>query len=360
MSFRILRERISRIVSALLLTAGLAAGDADASELLDPLPVRDGFLLTQGFLQPGGWSAEIPESQWKLEVTSTSANSFAKSRLFAESLRELDDEAVSIRSAADQFKGPLFVVDGEVQTTTFRAVRSYGDGFRFAIDLPVVSYHGGWADEIIEGFHEAFELRDDERPFASQDDYFVRVPGRTFDASNGMMGSEIGDVAVHGAWSRPYRGSETLRWGIVTSLELPTGDASTLRGSGSPDASIGLMASRTGRRLTAHASAFMTRLGEHETLGTPAQFVSSGSAGIGWKATGSTALLLQAGTWESPLRDLGFEELSDAVWQVTVALRHMINDRTAIHIAVGENVKSFENSSDLVVQIGLTKRSKRW
>lgn len=350
---------ILRIGSALLLAAGLAGGEAGASELLDPLPVRDGFLLTQGFLQPGGWSPAAQHSQWKLELTSTSANSFAKSRLFAESLRELDDESVSIRHAADRFNGPLFVVDGEVQTTTFRAVRSYGDGFRFAIELPVMSYEGGWADEVIEGFHEAFGLRDDERPFARQDDYFVRVPGRTFDATNGMVGSEIGDIALHGAWSRPYRGSETVRWGVVTSLELPTGDASTLRGSGSADASFGLMASHTGRRMTAHASAFMTRLGEHETLGTPVQFVSSGSAGIGWKATGSTAVLLQAGTWESPLRELGFAELSDAIWQVTVALRHMITDRTAIHIAVGENVKSFENSSDLVVQIGLTRLPKR-
>lgn len=321
--------------------------------MLAPLPIRDGFLLNQGFLQPRLEDAAGPYGSWQLSVTADSANSFAKSPVVAERLRTVVPDDDAIEEVTRELDIPAFVIDAEALTTRLRFSGSVTRRIALSAEVPIVSYGSAWSDPLIEDFHSSFGLEDDERPWFRRNGYTVLLAGSDFQQGAPLQGTAIGDVTISGRFNLSGSWDSPSSLAAVAAVELPTGDPETLRGSGNTDASLGLLYSRVSGRLAIHAAAHATSLGANDRIGTSHQVLGSAAWSLAWLSTPATALVLQGSISESPLAQLRFAELAPPVRQLSLGIRHRLLDGTSVHVAVGENVKDFENSSDLVIQIGL-------
>src|SRR5260370_42503710 len=99
------RSFVRRAAAAVAFCAALAPGVCAQSELLDPLPVRDQFLLNNGFFffEPAA-APVLEDGTWSLEMHSAVSNTFAKSAWVSRSL----EFRTQRRSAAEQLQDPRF------------------------------------------------------------------------------------------------------------------------------------------------------------------------------------------------------------------------------------------------------------
>src|SRR5438105_1431905 len=121
-------EMRSIILAMLIAVPALAQSASD--DLLAPLPIRDAFLLSNGFFFFTPEPARVlGDENWLLTVHLADANTFAKSEWITRSLEGQTMRAQALQALSDpRFRSsdPLFLVDGQTHRTDISLRRGIG------------------------------------------------------------------------------------------------------------------------------------------------------------------------------------------------------------------------------------------
>lgn len=207
----------------------------------------------------------------------------------------------------DDHNAEVLIIDTEIRTLSVALRHRIGERFEVGLDVPYVSFSGGFLDNVVYEFHETFgfsnSLREGPR---DQFRLYVEKDGEIlYDATETSSG--IGDVQLSGAMRL---GRATLR----ASVKLPTGDADKLTGSGATDVAAGIYAGGATtllqRRLSYSGFAGVLALGDGDVLSTlQKNVVPYGGFALRWHATErfalATQLYAQGQYLDSELDELG-------------------------------------------------------
>ncbi|MCH7904708.1 MAG: DUF3187 family protein [Armatimonadetes bacterium] len=251
-----------RLLPLLLLWPAIAA-----AQLFDPIPTRNHRSASLIYLRLP------PASERRLKL---GEQSVVYSLVVANEFRRV---------------GPI---DEDAETSRWELLGTWGvgNGTEVFVVLPLPDRGGGFLDSVIDWWHNSIlgdrnALRDGTPRGRSIIQF----------GSDGPFGSAfgIGDIAVGVGWT-PGRG--TL---IRFAVELPTGNASQLLGSGGVDAGLFLDGSvPLSTRLTLHGSLGWTAQGRGTALSRPRSMVLSSSLALTWQLTSVEALTLQWNAEQSP------------------------------------------------------------
>ena len=337
------------------------AQELDPSGLLGPLPVRDQYLLSNGFFFFEPEDAHVlDEDAWLVDVHGADSNTFAKSRWISHNLDGDTDRRTGAQTLGlirmDEGQS-VFLVDGEIHRVTITAHRGWGKNLEVGIAIPFATIGGGSSDGFIERFHAAFHLGDNQRVAMerNRETIFIRTDSRTY-YRQGAAGTQLGDIALTGKYELPALEDPHLALSVEGALELPTGNAQTLDGSGSLDGGVQLLATRDYGRRRVHASAGILLLGRNGALGTRAQFVITDSIGVSQQLAERTSATAQINISQSPFRSIGAPELTRRSYQLTVGVQHAVGSSMTAYAGVVENLITYQNSADAGLIWGLARR----
>jgi hypothetical protein len=138
-------------------------------------------------------------------------------------------------------RGDRLIIDSEVYDLTLRARYGITDKWGAGIEIPVVFQTGGILDNFIIDFHETFGFRAGSRTEAPKNRFLYSLSrnGREqFRIDNSNYG--LGDIRLTAGYG--LYNYENNAVSIRASLKLPTGNSDDLRGSGSTDLAVWLIA----------------------------------------------------------------------------------------------------------------------
>jgi hypothetical protein len=338
-----------------------ASQNQEHGNLLGPLPVRDQYLLSNGFFffEPEG-AKVIDDDDWLIDLHGADSNTFAKSRWISHNLAGDTDRRTGAQTLGlirmDEGQA-VFLVDGEISRVTITAHRGLGRNLEVGIAIPFATIGGGTSDGFIEGFHAAFHLGDNQRVAMqrNRETVFIRTDDRTYYRQR-AGGTQLGDVALSAKYELSAFEDPHLALSIEGALELPVGNVQTLDGSGSLDGGVQLLATRNYGRSRVHASAGVLLLGHNGALGTKTQFVITDSIGISHLLAERTSATAQITISQSPFRTIGAPELTRRSYQMTAGLQHAIGQNLTAYAGVVENLITYQNSADAGFVWGITRR----
>ncbi|MEA2163051.1 MAG: hypothetical protein QOK37_1178 [Thermoanaerobaculia bacterium] len=352
---------ILTLLAVCVLALPAAGQERDHGDLLGPLPVRDQYLLSNGFFffEPAP-ARVLASNDWLVDVHSADSNTFAKSRWISHNLAGDTDRRTGSQTLGiirmDEGQ-TVFLVDGEIHRTTITAHHGLGANLEVGIAIPFATIGGGTSDGFIERFHAAFHLGDNQRVAMqrNRETVYVHTDERTYFREH-TSGAQIGDIALSAKYELTALEDPQLAISIESAIELPTGDAQTLDGSGSLDGGVQLLATRDYGRSRIHASAGVLVLGHNGPLGTKSQFVITDSIGISSLIAGRTSATAQVTISQSPFRTIGAPELTRRSYQMTVGLQHAIGRSLIAWAGIVENLITYQNSADAGFVWGIARR----
>lgn len=348
------------MVSLAIVSSALAQEADVRDSLLAPLPIRDQFLLSNGFFffSPEGPSV-LDDGVWSFSTQTTDANTFAKSAWISHSLEGRTGRAAARDALADprfHIADSLFFVDGETHRTDFTLRRGFGSHLELMAALPLTRTGGGWSDRLIESAHQIMNIGNAGRETLrrNHETVYLRDGDQTYMRTRGN-GFAVGDLTLSAKYELAPMEDEHVKLAVVGAVELPLASAQTLDGSGSIDGGIEVVASRDFDHSRVNASIGILRLGANQPLGTRPQFLMTNTVGIAHNLTTSSAVVAQLTVSESPFRKLDLPEFSRRTYQLSTGVRRQFGPYF-LHAAFIENVVTFENSADAGFAWGVSRR----
>lgn len=200
-------ERIVIFCRAVLVGLLLLAGGSVHAQELDPFRAPN-LSPPIAIIGLPLWS-DVPDST-AFGFTTEFANHYRLSR-------RLDDQ---------------LILDGETMRIRGYLEQPFGDGWALGIDVPYYSQSGGFLDDVVDGWHSAFNLPDgnrNARPEGLIEFDLSDAAGSFFSLSRSDSG--LGDIQLSVARRIGNRTGTVLR----AAVKLPTGDEDLLAGSGKTD-----------------------------------------------------------------------------------------------------------------------------
>ena len=209
--------------------------------------------------------------------------------------------------------GEVLIIDGESRVLNLSLRRRIGDTVEVGVEIPYISYSGGFLDGVIYNFHDLVGLSNSTRegPEDLFRMYFEKDGVTQFDLMQAESG--IGDVQLTAALQLER---VTLRAG----LKAPTGDPDKLTGSGAADASLGVHGGGKTevlqRPLDYSGFAGILALGDGDVLPTlQRDVVPYAGIALRWHATERFALATQVYA-QGPYSKAHLDELSGNTFQL--------------------------------------------
>jgi hypothetical protein len=259
---------------------------------------------------------------------------------------------IASHAMAEQSGGETLILDGETHVLTLRMQRQFAGRISLALELPWLTHGGGFMDDVIDAWHDAFGLSEGIRPSLPDGDLrFSYARGdvevlRLDDTTSG-----VGDARTSAAW-RVTGAPDGVALDLVAEVEWPTGDVGRLTGSGGTDVAAGLrLASRSGR-LGWSLGVGVAWPGDVDLpLPAPVGHVWYGDAALAWAAWPTFDVIVQAaghdGAWESGLDALGGTALQlggGFVWRLAPRYR--------LRFGVFEDIKT-DTTPDFATELAL-------
>lgn len=262
----------------------------------------------------------------------------------------------------ERYRGPdELVLDGETWVLRFAGRYGWKTGWRVALGVPVVSHQGGGTDSFLEEYHDAMGLPDGNRKRRPADrlEYRYRRNGETpFSLTDSATG--LGDIrlSVSAPLARDTAGTRALD--AVAGVELPTGDADRLLGSGSWDFSLGLaacdFASLAKWNLELHGGAGLLAMTDGDVLADFQEpFAGYGNLSVGWRLARWLVPRVQIDVHSPLFAGTGMAPLDDWAVELVCGATVRLPGRFALDLAVAEDV-AVNTAPDVVFHVGL-KRS---
>ncbi|WP_169513285.1 DUF3187 family protein [Geopsychrobacter electrodiphilus] len=327
-----MRYRLFVLISLILVSAPVMAAGFE----MQPLTTRNLSPVALGFGIPAlGPARVLASGAGRVETTVDLISNFTEKASAGESLR----------------------FDGETYRAALSVDYGVGSNLEFGAELPLISNQGGFLDDFIEGWHNAFGLPQGGRNHAPTGrlDYSYTRPESGFALQSDQSG--IGDLSLRAAW-QCWQDTEKLRSvALRTSLKLPTGRARDLTGSGSTDLALWL----SGEQRFKAATGPLTLYG-----GGGALFTTDGdllpdqrrnlaglvNLGVAWQPWAQLGLQLQFDGHTPLFKESQFPELNKFAGQLAIGGSLALADKTALELAVIEDVL-VNTAPDVVFHLAL-------
>jgi hypothetical protein len=233
--------------------------------------------------------------------------------------------------------GEVLVIDAELRTLNLSLRRRVSERLDIGLDVPYLSYSGGFLDRVIYDFHDLVGLSNSARD--GPNDQF-----RLYMEQNGVTlfdkvepSSGIGDLRVSAALRL---GKATLR----ASIKAPTGDPDKLTGSGAADLAVGLHAGGAStlfeRPLSYSGFVGVLALGDGDVLPTlQRSVVPYGGIALRWQATGRFSMATQV-YGQGPYLDAALKELGGNTLQLAFGGDYRFpSQRLLLRFAIAEDMR---------------------
>lgn len=349
------------LITILLVAMGrnLVAQD-ERDVLLQPLPIRDQFLLNNGFFFFEPESARVLDAgTWVVSFRVSDANTFAKSAWVSRSLEgqtTRGDAMAELRQPRYAIAPAIFFVHGEAQRVELSLRRGLGNHLQVGINIPVQGIGGGWSDRAIEAVHRVLRVGNADREALRQDTetVYMRADGVDYVRAR-ANGYAVGDIAISAEYEITPFEEPNVHLAVSGAIELPTGRVATLDGSGSLDAGLQLLAARDFRNVRIHASLGVLRLGPDRPLGTRAQSAITDTVGVSRLINPRTSATVQLTVSESPFRNRGMAEFDRRSYQLSAGVQRKVGRSTVVYAAFIENLFNYDNSADAGFAWGISR-----
>lgn len=175
-------------------------------------------------------------------------------------------------------------LDSENYRTTISARYGISPRWEIGIDIPYISYNGGFLDGFIVNWHDTFGLPQGGRNITVRDR--TRISYRVnrnqlLDRDSAASGP--GDIALNAGY-QVYRSSST-QVALKGGIKLPSGSSSSLLGSGSTDMQLQLCASTTKGTFGTFGAVGVLAMADSHILAEQHNPVAGlAMAGLGWQA----------------------------------------------------------------------------
>src|SRR5260370_36568380 len=133
--------------AVLLLVCGSVQAQVNGDDLRAPLPIRDQFLLSNGFFFFEPEQARVlGKDESVVTFSAADSNTFAKSawidhRVFGETTRM--SAASELGGSRVHIGGPIYLVDGEMQRADLSMRHGFGRSFELGLTIPISRATGG-------------------------------------------------------------------------------------------------------------------------------------------------------------------------------------------------------------------------
>lgn len=248
----------------------------------------------------------------------------------------------------------ILMLDGETVRTNLAFTHGFASGWSLGVEVPHYRVGGGVLDDLIDGWHSAFNLPDGGRNARPEGEFLYRVGNRpipSFVLTEPDSG--IGDTQLK--FARLIGRDQGFV--VQASVKLPTGDEDILAGSGSSDWSVTLLRTRPLLARRRAAGYFwgvgFVRAGDPHRIDFDAHtWVPTGIIGGGWQVWPKWGLKGQLDVhgafFDSPL-----EEIGETAIQATVSAWRRTGERGTLELAVVEDL-AVSTAPDVVVQVAAT------
>ena len=323
-------------VALVLLALAAGRGSAAAGE---PFLTRNQSPVSRLYGVPGGGAAgPAGATGWAVRVVFEIAN------LSFQEVRDMQE----------------LVLDGETWSTRLVLGRSWANGWRAGVQLPVSGHGGGALDGFIGDYHRAAGLpygNRRRRPADRLEYVFRQGEDTRFHVTERTAG--LGDVQFFGAAPLWRSGEGTRGLEAVASVELPTGDAGRLLGSGGTELALGLAggdrASLARWRLEVQAAAGVVLAATGDILPEAQKHAAGyGVLSLGWRATDWLQPRLQL-DWHGPFfKGTGLAPLDSAAAVLVAGATIRLPAGFALDVAVAEDV-DVNTAADVVFHFCLKR-----
>jgi hypothetical protein len=329
------------VVRGLLILLLFGAGPASAGELIGygPVPVRNFQPFQLLFLaMPGDRAAVIPKKQFdvRFELANTAT-------IFSEQSARVD---ASVKF--EQLRSGLFLRYGLT------------DRMEVGVEVPAYYRYYGFMDGPIKGVERATTGLSPARKALSQVGYAFRVrrDGQPlFENGDGHVG--LGDITLSTKYQVLSEGPSIPSVSLRAALKLPTGDQSSLFGSGHPDFGLGLAVEKT---LGSHVVLYGNVNGILPT-GTVAGLALSPMVSVVTAAEvvwSDFSLIGQLDYYSSPYHNTGTRILDRAVTEGVIGVSYRVSQSLVWQIYAVENLDLVTGSAaDFTLSTMLTYKFRR-
>lgn len=132
-----------------------------------------------------------------------------------------------------------FGLDMEITEINFIYRRNVRDIFEMSVVLPVLITGGGFMDDFVENFHEAFGFSDYGRSDRPHNEFRYSVSRDGDSVISGKSGTRMGDIRL--AVKKPLLSSDRYRLSALASVEFPVSSSEQGFSNGSIDGSGALL-----------------------------------------------------------------------------------------------------------------------
>jgi hypothetical protein len=292
------------------------------------------FPLKQIFALPSLDNNPLVEAgKWRINLNANISNSYDVAITTTEQL--VND--------VETFRGSLLV--------------NYGlqDNWQLSLEVPYISYDGGFLDDFIYDWHDFWGLSQNGRPSDNSDQLLIAYQsGAATFLDIHEHESGFGDLRINCVYSRPWENRALI---ISSEVKFPTGNFDKLTGSGGYDFSVGLTLndpqSLEKYRITLYGGLAGIFLGDIDAELSRVQkdFALAGRLGIGWQATRLIQLKLQL-DGHSALYDSELTQMGDPAFQLIMGGSLTFTDDVYLDVSVAENLNS-ATAVDVAFQLGL-------
>lgn len=252
--------------------------------------------------------------------------------------------------------GDAFYMDGEYLRSAASARFGLGRGFEAGVSLPFAHTSGGFLDDFLIDYHDAFGFPDQDRQLVPKDDFRIDATKNGLSVwSVERRSFEPLDVPLSLTWQATDPTAGDLGVALRAGLELPVGDDDRGYGNGEVDFAAGVLLEQRWRDV-----AFYGHL-QHTLAGTPSRSASANfefadvtALGIGAELplTERLSALVQFEYETSTLRDLSLRAASRKQFLIWIGGRWQL-PWGALELGFGEDIQAFV-SPDFTAWLGFT------
>jgi hypothetical protein len=272
------------------------------------------------------------------------------------------NQDLSSNYAVNSNSRELMTLDGESYRLALIARYGVAPRWEVGIEIPYLFQGGGFLDSFIVDWHNTFGLPQGGRDNAARGrmDYSYSKDGDQ-KLKVEHAGSGIGDMSLTSGFSLYENSDDTSRdqLALKAALKLPTGDSSSLRGSGGTDLMLQLCGSMTNYSewgsLGVYGSAGALAMSKGDVLRNQHnRFAGVGTLGFGWGPASWISFKVQLNGNTPLYRDSSLDELSKSALMLVLGGALRFPGEYLLDIGVTEDL-TVGSAPDVGFHLGLSK-----